>query len=155
MGDDMNKMIGSQVLLTSDDVQRWQTELQEAEAAKAKAEAIIADRRKKLDAAALLAGSNLSTFDTPQVQDDGQESLRAAVERILATFSRPVFHHELQAELRKVPRFREMLDKHKGAYYYTLIKRLADDEKIQKVRKKIRLIHKNEAPPEGNPEGAP
>jgi hypothetical protein len=56
--------------------------------------------------------------------------------------------------LRKTPRFREVLDKNKGAYYYTLIKRLADGGKIKKVGKKIRLIHKNEAPPEEPQEGA-
>jgi hypothetical protein len=78
----------------------------------------------------------------------------AAVERILAGFQGAVVHHELQAELRKTPRFREVLDKNKGAYYYTLIKRLADGGKIKKVGKKIRLIHKNEAPPEEPQEGA-
>jgi hypothetical protein len=157
MGDDaMNKMVGSQVLLTSDDVHRWQTELQEAEAAKVKAEAVIEDRRKKLDAAALLSGSSFPALSIPRTPAGEQETLSAGVKRILGTFPGLVAHHELQAELRKVPHFREMLDKHKGAYYYTLIKRLADAEppEIKKVGKRIRLTHKNEAPPEGNPEGA-
>jgi len=156
MGDDMNKMAGSQVLLTSDDIHRWQTELQEAEAAKAKAEATIADRRKKLDAAAFLSGSSLPALSITEPPAVEQESLRAGVKRILGTFPGLVAHHELQAELRKVPHFREMLGKHKGAYYYTLIKRLADADppEIKKTGKRIRLIHKNEAPPEGNPEGA-
>lgn len=156
----MNKMVANQVLLTSDDIQRWQADLHEAEEVKAKAEAKIAELHKKLDAAALIVGSpilgspGLSVIQTPA---DEQESLSAAVKRILATFHRPVAHHELQAELRKIPHFRGMLDKHKGAYYYTVIKRLADAEppEIKKVGKKIRFIHKNEAPPEGNPEGAP
>ena len=152
MGHDMNRAIGNQVLLTSDDVMRWQMELQEAEAAKATAEDIIADRRKKLDAATLLSGV---VFATMTLEYAEPESMRAAVERILGQYARPVQHHELQAELRKIPRFKEMLDKHKGAYYYTLIKRLADDEppKIKKVGKKIRLIHKEETPTEIIPEG--
>lgn len=86
---------------------------------------------------------------------DEQETLSAGVKRILGTFPGLVAHHELQAELRKVPHFREMLDKHKGAYYYTLIKRFTDGGEIKKVGKRIRLIHKIEAPSEGNPEGAP
>jgi hypothetical protein len=138
--------------LTSDDIIRWQTEMQEAEAAKAKADEIIADRRKKLDAATLLSGVVFATNVT--FESGEQESMRAAVERILAAFDRPVHHHELQSELRKVLRFREMLDKHKGSYYYTLIKRLADDRKIKKIGKKIRLIHKNETPPEETLGGA-
>jgi hypothetical protein len=85
-----------------------------------------------------------------------EESMPMAAERILTTLPRRLITHtELRAELRKIPRFREILDKHKGAYYYTLIKRLVDAEKIKKVGKRIALIHKNEAPAEGNPEGAP
>ena len=56
--------------------------------------------------------------------------------------------------MRKIPRFAEILGKHKGAYYYTLVKRLKDDGKIRKVGRKIRLIHKIETPPEETPEGA-
>ena len=76
-----------------------------------------------------------------------------AVRRLLAALSGPVRHHELQAEIRKIPRFREMLDKNNGAYYYTLIRRLVQQGDIKKMGKKIRLVHKDETPPEGNPEG--
>lgn len=47
-----------------------------------------------------------------------------------------------------------MLEKNNGAYYYTMINRLVKREEVKKVGKKIRLIHNNETPPEGNPEGA-
>jgi hypothetical protein len=43
-----------QILLTSADIRRWQDEIQKAERAKAEADAIIADRRKKIDAAMFL-----------------------------------------------------------------------------------------------------
>ena len=59
--------------------------------------------------------------------------------------------------LKTVPKFRAMLDKNNGAYYYTMIRRLqkANPPRIKRVGKKIKVIHKNEAPPEGTPEGAP
>ena len=151
MGNPMNQMFGNQVILTTDDIRQWQEDIQKAERAKADAEAIIADRRKKLDAAAIFG---VKINPVPLEPEGGGESLHAAVERILGSFDRAVAHHELQAELRKIPRFAEMLDKHKGAYYYTVIARLKKDTRIRKVGKKIRLIHKNEAPSEGNPEGA-
>ena len=150
MGDDMNKMVGNQVLLTSADIRRWQDDIQKAERAKAEADAIIADRRKKLDAAAIF-GVKIEQ-NTPEPEAD--ESMQAAVERILGGLDRAVEHHELQAELRRNPRFADMLKKHKGAYYYTLVLRMKNAGKIKKMGRKIRFIHKNEAPPEGNPEGA-
>ncbi len=152
MGDDMNKMLGNQVILTSDDLRQWQDDIRKAERAKAEAEAIIADRSKKLEAAAIF-GVKLDPI-APELEADS-ESMQAAAERILDGFDRPVEHHQLQAELRKNPRFAEMLEKHRGAYYYTLVMRLKKAGKIKKVGRKIRLIHKKEAPPEGNPEGAP
>jgi hypothetical protein len=151
MGDSVNKMLGTQVILTTDDIRQWQEDIIAAERAKADADATIADRRRKLDAAAIF-GIRPDPV-TPEAGGES-ESMRAAVERILGGFDRPIEHHQLQAELRKTPRFVEMLDKHKAAYYYTLIKRLADDKKIKKVGRKLRLIHKNETPPEGNPESA-
>lgn len=151
MGDDMNKTIGTQVILTSDDIRRWQEDIQNAERAKADADATIADRRRKLDAAAIF-GVRINPI--PLEPEGESESMRAATERILDGFDRPVEHHELQAELRKIPRFAEALNKHKGAYYYTLVKRLKDDGKIKKVGRKIRFIHKIETPPEETLEGA-
>lgn len=59
--------------------------------------------------------------------EENQESMGGAAKRILAGIHRAVPHKELKAELRKIPRFREMLDKHNGAYYYTMIMRLVDD----------------------------
>ncbi len=43
------------------------------------------------------------------------ESMQAAAEPVLSGLNRPVERDELQAELRKNPRFAEMLGKHKGA----------------------------------------
>jgi len=150
MSNPVNQMFGNQFILTTKDIRQWQEDIQKAERAKADADAIIADRRRKLDAAAIF-GVKLNPI--PLAPEDGGESLHAAVERILGGFDRAVAHHELQAELRKIPRFAGMLDKHKGAYYYTVIARLKKDDKIRKVGKKIRLIHKNETPPEHSAEG--
>jgi hypothetical protein len=150
----MNKATGTEVLLTSDDVRRWQAELQEWEATKTKADTHIAELRKKLDAAALIAGFEFSADDIKEIMAQNQESMADAVRRILAGFSKLVRHHDLQAELRKIPRFRDMLDKNNGAYYYTLIRRLDDKGHIKRVGRKIRLIHKNETPPEEASEGA-
>ncbi len=151
---EMNKAVGNQVLLTSDDVRRWQEELEKAEAVKVQAESRIVELRKKLEAAALLFGANFPVPTREGGEGDGQESMGDAARRLLAGFSKPVQHHDLQTELRKIPRLREMLDKNSGAYYYTMINRLAKRGEIKKVGKKIRLIHKNEAPSEGNPEDA-
>ena len=151
MSDPINQMFGNQVILTTDDIRQWQEDIQKAERAKADADATIADRRRKLEAAAIF-GVKLNPIPL-EPEGDG-ESLHAAVERIGAGFDRPVEHHEIQAELRKTTRFAEMLDKHKAAYYYTVINRLKKDGKIRKVGRKVRFIHKNEAPSEGNPEGA-
>jgi hypothetical protein len=151
MGDGMNKTVGNQVILTSDDIRQWQEDIQKAERDKVAADEIIVDRRRKLDAAAIF-GVRLNPI---AMEPEGEsESMPAAAERILGGFDRLVAHHELQAELRKIPRFAEILGKHKGAYYYTLVKRLKDDGKIRKVGRKIRLIHKIETPPEETPEGA-
>jgi hypothetical protein len=152
MGDPVNQMFGNQVILTTDDIRQWQEDIQRAERAKADADAIIADRRRKLDAAAIFG---VKPDQVPLEPEAESESMPAAAERILSGLNRPVEHHELQAELRKIPRFAEALGKHKGAYYYTLVMRLKKAGKIKKVGRKIRYIHKNEAPPEGNPEGAP
>jgi len=137
--------------LTSDDIRQWQEDITAAEHAKAEADATIADRRRKLEAAAIF-GVRLDPV-IPESGDDS-ESMPAAVERILGAFDRGAEHRQLRAELRKTPRFAEMLDKHKSAYYYTVISRLAEDKKIKKVGRKFRLIHKNEAPSEGTPESA-
>jgi hypothetical protein len=150
MGDDMNRMVGNQVILTSDDLRQWHEDIQKAERARAEADAIIADRRRKLEAAAIF-GVKLELI-APETEG---ESMPAAAERILGEFGRLVEHHELQAELRKVPRFAEVLNKHKGAYYYTLVKRLRDDGKVKKVGQKIRLIHKEDSiPREGDPDAS-
>ncbi len=146
----MNKAIGTETLLTSDDIRQWQEELAEAEHH-------AAELRKKLEGVALIFGSKFSLSDLPKSKDEPEnESMGDAVKRILATFRRPISHHELQDELRKIPRFRETLEKNNGAYYYTVINRLKkrDPPEIRKTGKKIRLVHKNETPPEGNPEGA-
>ncbi len=153
MGDPVNQMFGNQVILTTDDIRQWQEDIQRAERARTDADAIIADRRRKLEAAAILGGK---VSPIPLMPEGGDESMQAAIERIGLGFNRPVEHHEIQAELRKFPRFAESLDRHKAAYFYTCIARLKKDGKIKKVgRGKVRFIHKNEAPPEGNPEGAP
>jgi len=146
MGDPVNQMFGNQVILTTDHIRQWQEEIQRAERQKADADAIIADRRKKLEAAAILAGE-VNPAPIPLPPEDGDESMQAAAERILRGFDRAVEHHELQAELRKIPRFAAMLDKHKGAYYYTLVMRLKKVGKIKKVGRKIRFIHRENSVP--------
>lgn len=147
----MNKMTGPEVLLTSDDIRQWQEELADAERR-------VVELRKKLEYATFMFGSKFSPSDTPKPKDEpNDESMSDASLRLLGGFQRAVTHSELQTALRAIPKFQAMLDKNNGAYYYTMIRRLvkADPPKIKKAGKKIRLIHKNEAPPEGNPEGAP
>jgi hypothetical protein len=152
----MNKAFGSEVLLTSDDIRHWRADLLRWERTKAEADEHIIELRKKLEAAALLFGADVPAEPLPvSVQvEESQESMADAVRRILGASSRPVRHHELLGELKKIARFRESLNKNSGAYYYTLIRRLVDAGDIKKTGKKLRLIHKNEAPSEENPEGA-
>jgi hypothetical protein len=142
MRDSADPTFGSQTILTTDDIRQWQEDIQKAERQKADAEAIIADRRRKLVAAATL-GVSPSLIPIPPEDD---ESLHAAVERIGLGFDRLVKHHEIQVELRKSPRFAKMLDRHNGTYYYTVINRLKKDGKIRKVGQHLRFIHNNEAP---------
>lgn len=112
-----------------------------------------AARQRKLEAAAIF-GVKVAPIP-PLAPEDQGESFPAAIMRIGLGFDRPVTHHEIQAELRKTPHFAGMLDKNKGAYYYTVVNRLKKGTKIRKVGRKIRFIHKNnEAPPEETPEGA-
>jgi hypothetical protein len=153
---DMNMIVENDVLLTGNDVRRWQEELQKYEADKASAEIRIAEIRRKLEAAALLSGAR---FPQPSLtencqSDENQETMGDAAKRLLAGLDSPVFHQVLQTELRKIPRFREMLDKNAGAYYYTVIKRLVERGDIKKIGKRIRLVRKNEAPAKGTPESA-
>jgi hypothetical protein len=152
MGDPVNQMFGSQVILTTDMIRQWQDDIQKAERVKADADATIADRRRKLDAAAILGGT---VSPIPPAPEDDGESMQAAMERIGLGFNRSVEHHEILVELRKIPRFAESLERHKAAYFYTCIGRLKKDGKIKKVgRGKVRFIHKIETPPEETPEGA-
>lgn len=144
----MNKAVSKEVLLTSDDIRHWQEELKKWEATKANAESRIAEFRAKLEAAALLFGASFPLIVPVDAGDGEQESLTDATKRILTGFAKPVLHHEIQAELRKTPRFQEMLDKNNGAYYYTMIRRLVDRGDIKRVGKKFRLVHKDEAPAE-------
>lgn len=148
----MNKMVSSQILLTSDDIRRWQEEIQKADRTKAEADAIIADRRKKLDAVAIFGVA----FDLTAAEPEGHpESMPAALERILSSLDRPVGHHELLAELRKIPRFAAMLDKRKAGYYYTLILRMKKGGKIRKVGREIQFIRKEQQfPGEGGPDAS-
>jgi hypothetical protein len=151
MGNDMNKSLGNEVLLTMQDIRQWQEELVQAERR-------AAELRKKLEGAALIFGSKFSLSDLPKSKEgtDDQESMGDATMRLLQGFHRAVFHYELIGALRNIPKFREMLDKNKGAYYYTMIRRLVKDGKVKKAGKKVRLpIPHNETPSEGNPEGAP
>jgi hypothetical protein len=154
---DMNKTVGSEVLLTSSDVRRWQEELQKQENIKAAAETRIEEIRKKLDAAALLSGTSFPQFlaDNP-AEIENEESMAEAATRLLGGFQRAITHQELQTSLRAIPKFREMLEKNKGAYYYTMVRRLlkSDPPKLRKVGKKIRLAHRHETPPGEAPEGA-
>jgi hypothetical protein len=153
----MNQVTGTEILLTSEDVRRWQEELRHLEQGQKETEARIAELRLKLEAVALIAGAKPilpMLHETADLEKD--ETLGQAATRLLGIFNRPVFHHELQAELHKIPRFQEMLNRNNGAYYYTVIKRLAEARSIKKVgKKKVRIVHKDEAPSEEIPEGAP
>lgn len=152
---EMNKAIGNQVLLTSDHVRGWQEELQRWEGKKAEAEARIAELHRKLEAASFLSGLSFP-LPAPAIAGAGEQdhgSMGDTSKRILGGFDRLVQHNELKAELRKIPKFRDSLDKN-PAYYYTMIARLKTSGDIRKVGKKIRLIHKEETPTEGNPAGA-
>jgi len=151
----MNKAIGTQVLLTGEQVRGWQEDLQRWEAKKAEAETHIADLRRKLEAASFLSGLSFP-LPAPIAPAEGEQdhgSMGETSKRILAEMDRTVRHSELKAELRKIPKFRDSLDKNPG-YYYTMIARLRTSGDIRKVGKKIRLVHKGETPPEGNPEDA-
>jgi len=146
---DMNKALGNQVLLTGDDVRRWQDELQKWEDTKSKAEACIAELQAKLGAASLLFGADFPLPNSgDDISEDGdQETFGVATKRIMATFPKAISHQEVQAELRKIPRFREVLDRNGGAYYYTVINRLVKRGEVKKFGKKIRLVQKTETPP--------
>jgi|ERR1700730_1209939 len=157
---EMNKAVTTEVLLTSDDIRRWQEEMQQWETTKADADRHIGELRRKLDAAALIAGTgtliaSAEVLRASKTPDDGeQETMGAAAKRLLGDAGMPLFHSQLQAELRKIERFREMLDRNNGAYYYTMINRLKKRGEVKKVgTSRMRLIHKDETPPEGNPEG--
>lgn len=151
---DMNKAAGNQVLLTGDDIRRWQDDLQRWEATKSKAEASIAELKAKLGAASLLFGADfpLPVSGGDVAEEGDQETFGDATKRIMATFPKAVLHQEVQAELRKIPRFREVLDRNGGAYYYTVVNRLVKRGEVKKFGKKIRLVQKNETPPEESPE---
>jgi hypothetical protein len=158
---EMNKHSGNEVLLTADDVRQWQADLKKWEGTAAEADVQIKEIRRRLEAVALISGTPLlgtPLLDIASVSnsqaDDNQESMGDAAKRLMAPFNRPIKHAELQAELRKIPRFQAMLEKNAGAYYYTMIQRLVTAGAVKKSGKKIRLVPKNETPPEGNPEGA-
>jgi hypothetical protein len=155
----MTHATGTEILLTSEDVRRWQDELRRLEQSQKETEIRIAELRRKLDGVALIAGATIlgaSAMSEDSADHMKDETLGEAVIRLLGTFHRPVFHQELKTKLHEIPRFREMLNRNNGAYYYTVIKRLSEDREIKKVAKKrIRLVHKDEAPSEGTPESAP
>src|ERR1700730_4580262 len=154
---EMNKHTGNEVLLTADDVRQWQADLKKRGTTAAEADVQIKELRKRLEAVAFLSGSQVSVLapiSDLKSDDENQESMGDAAKRLMAPFNRPIKHAELQAELRKIPRFQTMLEKNAGAYYYTMINRLVTAGAVKKSGKKIRLVPKIETPPEGNPEGA-
>jgi hypothetical protein len=153
---EMHRTLGNQVLLTSDQVRGWQEELQRWEAKKKEAEARIADLNRKLEAASFLSGV---TFPPPVSVaavngDQDQGSMGDAVKRLLGELDRPARPAELNTLLQKIPKFRESLEKN-PAYLYTVIARLKVKGDVKKAGKRIKLAHKDEAPSEGTPEGAP
>lgn len=152
----MNKAIGNQVLLTSDQVRGWQEDLQRWEARKTEADEHIDELKRKLDAAKLLSGLTFAPLESSTQVETEPGSMGETTKQILAEFDRPARHRELRESLRKYPKFRESLDKN-PAYYYTMIARLVNNPNsgVRRIGRKIRLTHKNEAPTEGNPEGAP
>ena len=144
----MNKPIVAEVLLTTNDIRQWQVDLAEAERR-------VIELRRKLDGAALIFGTNLQVEPSVTPSDE-ERTLGDAALRVLAGFNRAVSNSEVQTELRKTPRFQEMLDKNKGAYYYTVIARLVKGGKIKKWGKKIRAVaQKDEALSQGTQESAP
>jgi hypothetical protein len=143
----MNKPIVAEVLLTTDDIRQWQVDLAEAERR-------VIELRRKLEGAALIFGANLQV-ETSAMPNHEEGTLGDAALRVLAGFNRAVSNFEVQTELRKTPRFQEMLDKNKGAYYYTVIARLIKGGKIKKWGKKIRIAQKDEALSSGTQESAP
>ncbi len=150
----MNRVIGNQVLLTSDDVRGWQEELQRWEAKKVEAEARIADLNRKLEAASFLSGLSFPP-PAPVLAGEGdqdQGSMGDAVKRLLADLDRPARPAEINTLLQRIPKFRESLEKN-PAYLYTVIARLKVKGDIKKAGKRIKLFRKEETPPEGNPEG--
>jgi hypothetical protein len=142
----MNKPIVAEVLLTTNDIRQWQADLAEAEHR-------VVELRRKLEGAALIFGAKL-TLETSATPKDEDETFSDAALRVLAGFPRAASHLEVQTALRKT-RFRVILDKNKGAYYYTVIGRLAKAGKIKKIGKRIRLAQKDEAPPGETQESAP
>jgi hypothetical protein len=153
---EMNNAMGNQVLLTSDQVRGWQEELQQWEAKKKEAEAHIDDLYRKLEAASFLSGLSFPPPAPVAVVDSHQDqgSMGDAVKRILEELNRPARPGELYALLEKIPKFRESLEKN-PAYLYTVIARLKAKGDIKKAGKRVKLAHKDEAPSEGTPEGAP
>ncbi len=153
---EMNKPVTTEILLTSDDIRRWHEEIRRWEATKADAEQHIGQLRRKLDAAALLTGTgtliaNAEVMRASKVLGDiEQESMGDAAKRLLGTLATPnrsPSHRALQDELRKIDRFRDMLDKNNGAYYYTMIGRLVQRGEVKRIAGgRIRLIQKNETP---------
>jgi hypothetical protein len=81
----MNRIVENDVLLTGNDVRRWQEELQKYEADKATAEIRIDEIRRKLEAAALLSGARFPQLSLTEdcQSDESQETMGVAAKRLL------------------------------------------------------------------------
>lgn len=156
---DMNKQLGKDTpILTVGDIQKWQMERAEKARQRSALDVDIVLLDQKIEAARVLAGAAMPGpvfIDDPRPNEEVSESMGEATKRILAAFPRAASHHEVQTELRKIPRFRGMLDKNNGAYYYTMVARLVKSpgSNVKRYGHKLRIIHRNETPPEETPEG--
>lgn len=152
---DVTKHLGKDTpIVTIGDVERWQIDLTEKRKLRNTLDSEIPLLEKKIEAARFLSDGALLDrviiSESPE-PEDGNENMGEAAIRILQRH-RALSHQEIITELRKIDRFQAMLDKNPG-YYYTMISRLTKRGDVVKRRKKL-YLPKNEAPSEGNPEGA-
>jgi len=118
------------VLLKLEDVQQWQSQLEDLQRERARIDQDIAQLREKIDAARIFMPKGDKLVQTDQADSGGysheqDESLPDAIVRVLREIGHPATHKEIKKSLMKSDLQAKRLADN-AAYYYTAMKRLRD-----------------------------
>lgn len=144
----MNKPFNKKTpILTMGEVEYWRTLRDQKIMQRQVISAEISDLDQKLVAAAFFMkeAEKEPSPPTAATESDDDENMADAAKRIIGLWKGPKQpdNQDVQTELKKIERFREMLDRNPN-YYYTMMSRLIKRGEISRRYKRFTIRVKNE-----------